>query len=136
MTIGTVTRVACVPFAALLLGCFPDPTLDQETLSELSRLVENAPPEHAEGKAVFESVCVACHGTMAQGVPELGPPLAHPVYRPSHHADAAFTLAIQRGVRAHHWRFGDMPAVPGISPESAEQIVAYLRWLQRGVGID
>src|SRR5687767_2589260 len=30
------------------------------------------------------------------------PPLVHPTYRPAHHADVAFSLAVQRGVTNLH----------------------------------
>ena len=96
----------------------------------------DATPEHLlAGKGVFDATCVSCHGP-AGGGSILGPPLAHEFYKPSHHADIAFLFAIQRGVRAHHWRFGDMPAVEGVDQQQAEQVVAYIRWLQQGVGIE
>jgi len=60
----------------------------------------------------------------------------HRIYGSGHHADAAFTLAAQRGVRAHHWRFGDMPPVPSARPEEISLIVRYVRELQRANGIE
>jgi hypothetical protein len=45
-------------------------------------------------------------------------------------------LAVKNGVRAHHWRFGDMPPVEGVSDEDATKIVAYVRELQRANGIN
>jgi hypothetical protein len=59
----------------------------------------------------------------------------HPYYVPSHHADEAFTLAVRSGVRAHHWRFGDMPPQPHVGEREIADIVAYVRWLQREVGL-
>ena len=64
-----------------------------------------------------------------------GPPLVHIIYEPSHHADAAFILAAERGVRAHHWSFGDMPPRPGVSRMEVMEIVRYVRWLQRESGV-
>jgi hypothetical protein len=58
------------------------------------------------------------------------------IYEPSHHADAAFTLAVRRGVRAHHWRFGDMPSLPHVTTVQTDEITRYVRFLQRQVGID
>jgi hypothetical protein len=52
------------------------------------------------------------------------------------HADIAFELAVRRGVRAHHWRFGDMPAAPSVLPSEVPPIVQYVRELQRANGID
>jgi mono/diheme cytochrome c family protein len=64
-------------------------------------------PAGQAGRAAFQRSCASCHGDVAQGTPT-GPPLVHAIYRPGHHADEAFELAVRRGVRAHHWRFGDM----------------------------
>ncbi len=40
-----------------------------------------------------------------------------------------------KGAQAHHWPFGDMPSVRGITKRSMDQIVPYVRWLQRESGI-
>jgi hypothetical protein len=47
----------------------------------------------------------------------------------------AFLLAAKRGVVAHHWRFGPMPAVPAVNDEQVAQITAFIRWVQRQAGI-
>jgi hypothetical protein len=47
----------------------------------------------------------------------------------------AFELAVRRGVRAHHWRFGDMPAQPHVPPEEIASITRYIRELQKANGI-
>jgi hypothetical protein len=57
------------------------------------------------------------------------------IYAPNHHRDMSFHLAVQQGVRAHHWRFGNMPSVPEVTPDDVTQIIAYVRWLQERVGI-
>jgi mono/diheme cytochrome c family protein len=87
------------------------------------------------GQAAFDENCATCHGSKAAGT-EKGPPLVHPIYEPSHHADLAFLLAARNGVRAHHRRFGDMPAVEGVTDREIEGIVAYVRELQRTNGIN
>jgi len=38
-------------------------------------------------------------------------------------------------VKAHHWEFGNMPKIEGVSPADVEQIIRYIRWLQRQAGI-
>ena len=53
----------------------------------------------------------------------------------AHHGDAAFLLAVRNGVRAHHWRFGDMPPQPGLTGAEVAAITAYVRELQRANGI-
>lgn len=95
---------------------------------------EVLPAELAGGKQLFEANCQRCHGPQASGT-EQGPPLVHIVYEPNHHADAAFQRAVALGSTAHHWTFGDMPPVPGVTPEQVAEITAYVRWLQRQVGI-
>ena len=39
------------------------------------------------------------------------------------------------GARAHHWKFGDMAPVPGVTPDDVAHITAYVREQQRRVGI-
>ena len=88
------------------------------------------------GKTAFEAKCAACHGANAAGQNGVAPPLVHKIYEPSHHGDEAFWIATQRGVRAHHWRFGDMPPVEGLTRGDVTMIVAYVRELQRANGIN
>jgi hypothetical protein len=38
-------------------------------------------------------------------------------------------------VRAHHWPFGDMPAVEGITDPQIEKILHYVRAIQKTNGI-
>ena len=87
-----------------------------------------------KGAELFRNNCSSCHGRYANGSNK-GPPLIHKTYNPSHHADLAFNLAVKNGVRRHHWRFGDMPPQPGVSPQAVGHIVAYVRTLQRQAGI-
>ena len=87
-----------------------------------------------DGEALFNANCAVCHGKEAVGTGN-GPPLAHIIYEPGHHADFAFQRAVQLGVRQHHWRFGNMPAISGLTEEPVSEITAYVRRLQRDVGI-
>jgi mono/diheme cytochrome c family protein len=89
----------------------------------------------AVGQAVFAARCAACHGPNAGGVDGAGPPLVHVYYEPNHHGDAAFFLAAERGVRAHHWRFGDMPPVEGVTRAEIAAAIAFVRRVQRENGI-
>ena len=92
-------------------------------------------PEQEDGRALFGRHCADCHGENAAGSDQ-GPPLVHRIYESSHHGDMAFVLAAKQGVRAHHWRFGNMPAVDGVSDEDVLQITGYVRALQRANGIE
>jgi hypothetical protein len=58
------------------------------------------------------------------------------IYRSGHHADVAFDLAVRRGARAHHWRFGDMAPQPTVSAEAIPAITRYVRELQQANRID
>lgn len=87
------------------------------------------------GMAVFDGNCAQCHGEGAIGS-ERGPPLVHAIYEPGHHGDAAFRRAIRLGSPQHHWQFGDMPPVEGLTESEIEEIVAYVRALQRAAGIE
>lgn len=88
------------------------------------------------GKRAFDATCAACHGANATGKMGFGPPLVHKIYEPSHHGDMAFQAAVQTGVRAHHWRFGNMPPQEGLTRGDVANIVAYVRELQRANGIE
>jgi mono/diheme cytochrome c family protein len=88
------------------------------------------------GNRAFDAICAACHGPNAQGRDGVGPPLVHKIYEPSHHGDMAFVLAARNGVRAHHWKFGNMPPVEGVTQADLLAIVAYVRALQRANGIE
>jgi len=92
------------------------------------------PAELQAGADAFHANCARCHGEQAKGTKQ-GPPLVHKIYEPSHHGDAAFYRAVANGVRAHHWNFGDMPAIEGVSKDDLSEIVPYVRWLQRQAGI-
>ncbi|MBI3024346.1 MAG: cytochrome c [Candidatus Tectomicrobia bacterium] len=95
---------------------------------------DSTPAALTQGEALFERNCMACHGPEGGGSRQ-GPPLVHRIYAPGHHADEAFLLAVRRGVRAHHWRFGDMPPVPAVSPDEVKLVIAYVRGLQKKAGI-
>jgi mono/diheme cytochrome c family protein len=88
------------------------------------------------GKRGFEAKCAACHGVNAAGQDGVAPPLVHIIYEPSHHGDEAFQRAVALGVRGHHWSFGDMPPVEGVTTGDVTMIIAYIRELQRANGIN
>lgn len=90
--------------------------------------------DRASGEGLFNANCAQCHGVEAAGT-QSGPPLVHQYYVPSHHADGAFLLAVRNGVRPHHWNFGAMPAIRGLSDDDVTDIVAYVRDLQRDAGL-
>ena len=98
------------------------------TVPELTAIAEM-------GQQIFDENCAVCHGAHAAGNDGSGPPLVHIIYEPNHHADPAFYLAARNGVRQHHWKFGDMAPVPGVTEADVTAIIAYVRELQRANGI-
>lgn len=88
------------------------------------------------GQLAYEAKCAACHGVNAAGQDGVAPPLVHVIYEPSHHGDEAFQRAAAVGVRGHHWPFGDMPPVEGVTRGDVTMIIAYIRELQRANGIN
>lgn len=101
------------------------------------RSVINVPdlsPEAKPGRVAFQTHCAACHGEMGAGT-EKGPPLVNDIYRPAHHADYSFVRAATLGVPQHHWLFGNMPPLPQVTRREIDQIVIYIRELQRANGI-
>jgi mono/diheme cytochrome c family protein len=94
----------------------------------------SVPVELAPGLALFNTHCAVCHGASGAGTVQ-GPSLLSSIYAVSHHSDASFILAVKHGARAHHWAFGDMPALPHVTDQEVEHITRYVRWLQRQVGV-
>lgn len=88
-----------------------------------------------KGDPLFHTMCAQCHGAAAKGSHQ-GPPLVHSIYKSSHHADLAFHWAVRDGVVQHHWKFGNMPPIEGMSPNDVGHIIAYVRSKQREAGIN
>lgn len=87
------------------------------------------------GAALYARSCASCHGSDLRGTSK-GPSHLSQVYAADHHSDASFRAAITRGVRAHHWNFGDMQPVPGLSATEMDQVIAYVREQQAAHGLD
>ena len=121
---------ACLLGLTFLAACdCTQPT--QPTQAAVSSAV---PAEFQTGETTFNTNCAACHGKQAVGT-DHGPPLVHKVYEPNHHGDQAFQRAAANGVQAHHWQFGNMPKIEAVTPADVDQVVKYVRWLQRQAGI-
>ncbi|WP_103174623.1 cytochrome c [Paracoccus sp. SY] len=91
--------------------------------------------EAKAGRQAFAAKCASCHGTDAGGRAGIAPPLIHKIYEPSHHGDMAFVLAARNGVRAHHWPFGNMAPVPGLTDPELAGIIRFVREVQVANGI-
>jgi mono/diheme cytochrome c family protein len=88
----------------------------------------------ARGQVAYGRVCASCHGDKIDGT-EKGPPLMHPFYNPGHHGDAAFVAAARRGAKAHHWQFGDMEPIDGVSDTELTEVIRFVREVQKANGL-
>ncbi len=126
-----LNRVSVLPLRSLFLFLLFSSIL---LFSGSNGLEAKEVPKGTVGETVFNARCAKCHGIGGAGT-DIGPALVHRVYGPKRHGDFSFNLAVTRGVRAHHWRFGDMKRIEGVSREEIEAIVVYVRALQKEAGI-
>ncbi len=132
--IAVVLTVAVGVAAHVYFGDREDGTVSGPPIVSVN--VPDALSARAEiGRKIYDANCAACHGPNAAGQDGIAPPLVHVFYEPGHHGDESFQRAVAHGVRAHHWRFGDMPPVEGLTRRDVATIVAYVRELQRANGI-
>ena len=87
-----------------------------------------------DGEESFQNRCAVCHGQQADGT-AAGPPLVNRLYEIGHHPNFSFHNAVNKGVTAHHWNFGDMPPIPNVEPAEIDAIICHVRDLQRAEGI-
>ena len=130
--------MACVLCGLMWVGCSESGSNALEPSGSGSMAQVSAeselPTEFKDGETKFNAFCSPCHGAQGTGTAQ-GPPLVHKIYEPSHHADFAFQRAAAQGVKAHHWKFGNMPKIEGVTADDVTQIIGYIRWLQRQAGI-
>jgi mono/diheme cytochrome c family protein len=130
-----ITKTIKLQVGTLLLGIAILAACDSSAPSKPAAVGGGpVPAEFQVGEATFNANCSACHGKQAAGT-DHGPPLVHKIYEPNHHGDPAFQRAAADGVKAHHWEFGNMPKISAVTPTDVDQIVKYVRWLQRQAGI-
>lgn len=143
-----VAAVAAIVGYAMSSGMQPtQPSGHAMFTPDLSGIADGAPiaqvtvpaqfsPQAQMGERAFNAVCAVCHGANAAGINGIAPPLVHIFYESTHHGDDAFYAAAQNGVQAHHWPFGDMAALQGLTRSDVANIIAYVRALQRENGIN
>ena len=130
---------AAVLVVVLLAGCSggeedPYSAADAPGAQTVAVSVPDLSDAARQGAELFTANCSECHGPTAGGSSQ-GPPLVHKIYEPGHHADFSFVRAVDTGSPQHHWNFGDMEPVPGLSPEEVNTIICYVRELQYANGI-
>lgn len=121
--------------ALVALGSIAVSTTAQAQAWQVPKPSVGLMPNPGQGKRLYDKHCASCHGQDLKGTTQ-GPPFLNMIYRPAHHSDAAFQMAAANGARAHHWQFGDMKPVPGVTPDDVAHITAYVRMMQRKVGIE
>lgn len=94
-----------------------------------------APSSESDGEALYLQSCAGCHGADSRGT-NLGPSHLSIVYEPNHHPDEAFRRAIAQGVVSHHWNFGNMAPIPGLSDAEVEAIIEHVRARQAEEGFE
>ena len=87
------------------------------------------------GAEVYAESCASCHGTDLRGT-DKGPSHLSIVYEPNHHTDDSFRSAIANGAPQHHWSFGDMEPVEGLSDDDVEAVIAFVRAEQERQGFE
>lgn len=94
-----------------------------------------AAPVVPDGAAVYQQYCAECHGVDLRGT-DKGPSQLSIVYEPNHHGDYAYRVAIREGTREHHWWFGDMPPVEGMTDLEIEEVISFIRAEQQRLGFE
>ncbi len=125
LTPRAMLHLAVAAAALLLAACGPTP---------IAKTGGDEVGANLDGRGLYAANCARCHGGDLQGTKQ-GPPFLDAVYGPSHHADAAFAIAVKNGVRPHHWNFGPMPPMPDLTDQQIALIVAFVRAEQEAVGV-
>lgn len=87
------------------------------------------------GATVYATNCASCHGADLTGT-DRGPSQLSIVYEPNHHSDDSYRSAIANGVPQHHWPFGDMPPIEGLTDEEVEAVIDFIRSEQERLGFE
>lgn len=131
--LGAIVAVAAVAIYALQPKTMIQPSKGRALAAvTVPELTGNA----VLGRTIFNSSCKTCHGPNGEGQAGVAPPLIHKIYEPNHHGDEAFQRAVAQGVRSHHWRFGNMPPIEGLTRGDVKMILSYIRQLQIANGIN
>ena len=113
----------------------PAPSTSTPTAEPTPTATPESRFEGTDGRSLYGQACAVCHGQNLEGT-NAGPTFLDRIYAPGHHADISFLFAVERGVRAHHWNFGNMAPVEGLTHEQVLAIIAFIREQQRAAGIE
>lgn len=129
VNVSTRPMLRVAVLAGLILGACSDG--DAVAIND----VPSGTFDGTSGAALYAQACATCHGGNLRGTDQ-GPPFLNRIYEPGHHPDQAFLAAAIAGVRSHHWEFGNMQPIEGITEQQVQAIVAYVREQQRAAGIE
>ena len=114
-------------------------TAAEATASATSAVTSSSPTQTStsepDGAAAYQQYCAQCHGVDLRGTDQ-GPSQLSIIYEPGHHGDYSFRAAIRDGSPEHHWWFGDMPPVEGISDSEIEAVIMFVRAEQERLGFE
>ena len=123
MSLRLVRTIAALVLVGLAAGCGGDSSSDGEASAELVD----------RGAEVYAASGASCHGTDLEGT-DRGPSHLSIVYEPNHHPDSSFRSAITNGAFEHHWSFGPMPPVEGLTDQDVDAVIAFVRAEQEARG--
>ena len=126
-TAWTIFAATIIAASLLLVACSSD--------DDAGGTPGGDPEQIAQGEELYQANCASCHGSDLRGT-DKGPSHLSSIYEPGHHGDNAFRSAIEIGAVQHHWPFGDMPPVPGLSSTEVDAIIAYVREVQEREGLE
>lgn len=129
MTRNLLLGLLALAVAALIAACGGDDSATSTPTTVIPLAAD------ADGATVYAARCASCHGDDLQGT-DKGPSQLSIVYEPGHHGDDAYRSAIRNGATAHHWGFGDMPAIDNITDDQVELVIAYIRGEQERRGFE
>ncbi len=137
----TLRGIPATRFIALLIMCIWASTIlfagcntnDEPPATQPPAKIDRATTVY-DGEESFQNRCAVCHGQQADGT-ATGPPLVNRLYEIGHHPNFSFHNAVNKGVTAHHWNFGDMPPIPNVKSAEIDAIICHVRDLQRAEGI-
>ncbi len=135
--LGLLAVTVLILTAIAACGSEPPPPQDTPTPPPAATSASSGPElsnSALMGKEVFDTNCALCHGADVMGT-GTGPPLIDRIYEPGHHSDVSIRSAVRNGVPQHHWWFGNMPPVAGVSDAAVENLICYIRELQLANGI-
>lgn len=126
---GLVMVILVVLTAITLLGKEKVSIKASPRIPELSELAQH-------GRKVINARCAECHGVDGTGGSKKGPPMLHPMYREAVYPDYHFKRVVREGKAEKNWRFGPMPAIPDISDDDLDAVVAFVREVQKATNVE